>query len=134
MRDHQSEVPKLAIGLTSRRSLPCLSRSVSFLPWEQWIEGRREHRCTWCPTSILCRLSWWSAHLSAIVKRNVFCARTRSSRRRPRVSRTPLSSTSASRGVCWWNPCLLYTSDAADDLLCVDLGGRRIIKKKNTKH
>ena len=30
-------------------------------------------------------------------------------------------------------PCLLYTSDAADDLLCVDLGGRRIIKKKKTK-
>eukprot|EP01017_Pseudomicrothorax_dubius_P016763 TRINITY_DN1896_c0_g1_i6.p1 TRINITY_DN1896_c0_g1~~TRINITY_DN1896_c0_g1_i6.p1 ORF type:complete len:800 (+),score=283.28 TRINITY_DN1896_c0_g1_i6:30-2429(+) len=29
--------------------------------------------------------------------------------------------------------CLLYTSDAADDLLCVDLGGRRIIKKKKSK-
>ena len=29
--------------------------------------------------------------------------------------------------------CLLYTSDAADDLLCVDLGGRRLIKKKNLK-
>eukprot|EP00657_Telonema_sp_P-1_P007208 TRINITY_DN26933_c0_g1_i1.p1 TRINITY_DN26933_c0_g1~~TRINITY_DN26933_c0_g1_i1.p1 ORF type:complete len:296 (-),score=84.51 TRINITY_DN26933_c0_g1_i1:91-978(-) len=28
--------------------------------------------------------------------------------------------------------CLLYTSDAADDLLCVDIGGRRIIKKKKT--
>ena len=28
--------------------------------------------------------------------------------------------------------CLLYTSDAADDLLCVDLGGRRIINKKTT--
>jgi len=27
-------------------------------------------------------------------------------------------------------PRLLYTSDAADDPLCVDLGGRRIIKKK----
>ena len=27
--------------------------------------------------------------------------------------------------------CLLYTSDAADDLLCVDLGGRRIITKKH---
>ena len=27
-------------------------------------------------------------------------------------------------------PCLLYTSDAADDLPCVDLGGRRIIKTK----
>ena len=29
-------------------------------------------------------------------------------------------------------PCLLYTSDAADDLLCVDIGGRRIIIKKTT--
>ena len=27
------------------------------------------------------------------------------------------------------NICLLYTSDAADDMQCVDLGGRRIIKK-----
>ena len=26
--------------------------------------------------------------------------------------------------------CLLYTSDAADEPRCVDLGGRRIIKKK----
>ena len=26
--------------------------------------------------------------------------------------------------------CLLYTSDAADELLCVDLGGRRNINKK----
>ena len=28
--------------------------------------------------------------------------------------------------------CLLYTSDAADDMQCVDLGGRRIIKKDTT--
>ena len=34
----------------------------------------------------------------------------------------------SNRGVC-----LSYTSDAADDLLCVDLGGRRIIKKKKKK-
>eukprot|EP00831_Metopus_contortus_P056684 TRINITY_DN48721_c0_g1_i1.p4 TRINITY_DN48721_c0_g1~~TRINITY_DN48721_c0_g1_i1.p4 ORF type:complete len:108 (+),score=30.07 TRINITY_DN48721_c0_g1_i1:173-496(+) len=27
--------------------------------------------------------------------------------------------------------CLLYTSDAADDTPCVDLGGRRTINKKN---
>ena len=34
-----------------------------------------------------------------------------------------------STGFSWRRPwcCLLYTSDAADDLLCVDLGGRRII-------
>ena len=29
--------------------------------------------------------------------------------------------------------CLLYTSDAADERSSVDLGGRRIIKKKNNK-
>ena len=32
-----------------------------------------------------------------------------------------------------YSPCLLYTSDAADDQLCVDLVGRRIIKKKKQK-
>ena len=30
--------------------------------------------------------------------------------------------------------CLLYTSDAADERSSVDLGGRRIIKKKNCTH
>ena len=29
--------------------------------------------------------------------------------------------------VSFSNACLLYTSDAADDTPCVDLGGRRII-------
>ena len=29
--------------------------------------------------------------------------------------------------------CLLYTSDAADERSSVDLGGRRIIKKKTTQ-
>ena len=55
----------------------------------------------------------------------------------------PFGSSFASRRLCtpgdiliakkvtFWT-CLLYTSDAADDLLCVDLGGRRLIKKKKT--
>ena len=30
-------------------------------------------------------------------------------------------------------PCLLYTSDAADERSSVDLGGRRIIKKTTSK-
>ena len=30
--------------------------------------------------------------------------------------------------------CLLYTSDAADERSSVDLGGRRIIKKKEEKY
>ncbi len=33
----------------------------------------------------------------------------------------------------WDKACLLYTSDAADERSSVDLGGRRIIKKKNTR-
>ena len=32
--------------------------------------------------------------------------------------------------IMMFETCLLYTSDAADDMQCVDLGGRRIIKKK----
>ena len=32
----------------------------------------------------------------------------------------------------WFYTCLLYTSDAADERSSVDLGGRRIIKKKKT--
>ena len=34
---------------------------------------------------------------------------------------------------CGLYRCLLYTSDAADDSLRVDLGGRRIIKKRKKK-
>ena len=33
-------------------------------------------------------------------------------------------------GELWVGDCLLYTSDAADERSSVDLGGRRIIKKK----
>ena len=35
------------------------------------------------------------------------------------------------RGAVEATHCLLYTSDAADERSSVDLGGRRIIKKKN---
>ena len=35
---------------------------------------------------------------------------------------------------CQADACLLYTSDAADDLLCVDHGGSRISKKKKNKN
>ena len=42
---------------------------------------------------------------------------------KPMFSHTPLPSA-----------CLLYTSDAADERSSVDLGGRRIIKKKNINH
>ena len=35
-------------------------------------------------------------------------------------------------GVGGQEACLLYTSDAGDERSSVDLGGRRVIKKKNT--
>ena len=38
---------------------------------------------------------------------------------------------SAGGGAFGW-ACLLYTSDAADERSSVDLGGRRIIKKKRS--
>src|SRR5450756_3225881 len=46
---------------------------------------------------------------------------------------TPISNDEVDRILARQKACLLYTSDAADDLLCVDLGGRRIIKKKKKK-
>ena len=36
-------------------------------------------------------------------------------------------------GMMYKGGCLLYTSDAADERSSVDLGGRRIIKKKNDR-
>ena len=46
----------------------------------------------------------------------------------PRASVWPSDATSLG-----FPSCLLYTSDAADERSSVDLGGRRIIKKKNRR-
>src|SRR5450756_1938329 len=48
----------------------------------------------------------------------------------PAYDRTPTAGAHEMVKLLGVTCCLLYTSDAADDLLCVDLGGRRIIKKK----
>src|SRR5450756_3213145 len=47
-----------------------------------------------------------------------------SSNRDPEATIPPQASPQASRDYAESYLCLLYTSDAADDLLCVDLGGR----------
>src|SRR5678816_4103713 len=50
---------------------------------------------------------------------------------RDSLSRRPLWHGDPERGGAGKSrPCLLYTSDAADERSSVDLGGRRIIKKK----
>eukprot|EP00825_Cyclidium_porcatum_P044974 TRINITY_DN6722_c0_g1_i8.p1 TRINITY_DN6722_c0_g1~~TRINITY_DN6722_c0_g1_i8.p1 ORF type:complete len:212 (-),score=39.05 TRINITY_DN6722_c0_g1_i8:80-715(-) len=46
------------------------------------------------------------------------------------VAVMPLRSQQSRKQKTLNSNCLLYTSDAADDMQCVDLGGRRIIKKK----
>ena len=47
-----------------------------------------------------------------------------------RPQQQPYLTPQWSAGVFRWYTCLLYTSDAADERSSVDLGGRRIIKKK----
>ena len=62
----------------------------------------------------------------------------RQTRARPKTSSRTLSSRPTATTTGSANPrlrsatcaCLLYTSDAADERSSVDLGGRRIIKKK----
>ena len=55
-------------------------------------------------------------------------------KKQPRTQPNGLSNTKSDRGkVAQGRDCLLYTSDAADERSSVDLGGRRIIKKKNEK-
>src|SRR5680860_1923145 len=68
------------------------------------------------PISLLCYRSWMRWLLERVSRYGTWFSRgPRSKRKRVGI-------------------CLLYTSDAADDLLCVDLGGRRIIKKKKKKN
>ena len=71
-----------------------------------------------------------SRGLGDVYKRQIFSAAALSKRVSAisaSARRTCSDFVNCSRMGC---SCLLYTSDAADDLLCVDLGGRRIIKKQ----
>ena len=49
------------------------------------------------------------------------------------IRKKSFKNTAAAKFVYVFNTCLLYTSDAADERSSVDLGGRRIIKKKNSR-
>ena len=48
--------------------------------------------------------------------------------------RATIALTLAAKAYAFLKGCLLYTSDAADERSSVDLGGRRIIKKKRKQH
>ena len=73
-----------------------------------------------------------SRGLGDVYKRQPPCrmskrSRTGGRRQPPRAACNPCV---CGRSTC--SACLLYTSDAADERSSVDLGGRRIIKKKKT--
>ena len=68
------------------------------------------------------------------------CIRDRYNKRTPETNRVSFClAIKLTLGIIVWKltdviACLLYTSDAADERSSVDLGGRRIIKKKNNEH
>ena len=47
-----------------------------------------------------------------------------------RMRGSPVTDAELNASIAVYNDCLLYTSDAADERSSVDLGGRRILKKK----
>src|SRR5659263_225979 len=55
------------------------------------------------------------------------CIQRNSPHLQPQKDQNNIQQTLAVQVALYSASCLLYTSDAADDLLCVDLGGRRII-------
>ena len=67
---------------------------------------------------------------------DVYKRQHRGQKQRPRPQRRGATDRAPGRvdsgsGLPLARTCLLYTSDAADERSSVDLGGRRIIKKKN---
>ena len=74
-----------------------------------------------------------SRGLGDVYKRQTFTGTSNWRPDAPRARWVLLDSTKPSIVLVNSKSCLLYTSDAADERSSVDLGGRRIIKKKNTK-
>ena len=71
-----------------------------------------------------------SRGLGDVYKRQHLCRACHSRRRGRARSRLRLGHRRAIVDALYHSTCLLYTSDAADERSSVDLGGRRIIKKK----
>ena len=75
-----------------------------------------------------------SRGLGDVYKRQPFAAGTNLSRFYIDSQRRPPRKIVQGSAFRQFDPCLLYTSDAADERSSVDLGGRRIIKKKKNIH
>ena len=73
-----------------------------------------------------------SRGLGDVYKRQQVCRLSDLPRQRPNTEPETYSVRPEPFATGRGEPCLLYTSDAADERSSVDLGGRRIIKKKTT--
>src|SRR5678809_1770943 len=84
-------------------------------------------------TSVLPALLPARNHLNCM-QYALLCRWTLSTKASPRIIHVVSSEggVDVPRDSCRSTDCLLYTSDAADERSSVDLGGRRIIKKKKT--
>ena len=76
------------------------------------------------------RVAQESRGLGDVYKRQLLCLTSKGVLTRPRLFVAHGRTRGDVQDIDRARPCLLYTSDAADDLLCVDLGGRRFIKQK----
>src|SRR5450756_3032692 len=91
------------------------------LPWSTWATIATLRRSERTGMGYSSRGEGWERAPNSRAHRPILlhlAATARQPRPRPQIRR-PMVRASCSA-------CLLYTSDAADDLLCVDLGGRRI--------
>src|SRR5450756_574780 len=109
-----SSHPKYLNNDTSRRFSDCLVRTSS-----------RTLSCLACTDR---DNEWANFPLRRAVSFAYLSRRVSSSPKKARFSSQSCANRVIKFGSLWlFSSCLLYTSDAADDLLCVDLGGRRII-------
>ena len=74
-----------------------------------------------------------SRGLGDVYKRQRFCRTTNSGSSANLLALSALTSPQLGARALKPGDCLLYTSDAADERSSVDLGGRRIIKKKKNR-
>src|SRR5450756_1593751 len=102
--------------LNSPTQLSCQGLSLG-----RWMTSRRADLARRPGTAISCRRMVAVVALAWNTDAMVPAARVRLNAIAANTSQAPLAA-NWPEGAC----CLLYTSDAADDLLCVDPGGRRI--------
>ena len=107
----------------------CVS-GIAKSPMSDLVHSSLPEHCVFCQAEDGIRNLVRSRGLGDVYKRQTWTSPWRARWTifvRPRMNSTRALPWASKARRC---PCLLYTSDAADERSSVDLGGRRIIKKK----